>query len=251
LPQEVLLRFYVYNGTDWLDILHNYKINLTSQRTDFIPILQNQLNVNETGYCTIKISNIGSNDINITSLTLEGYYNETVQIQDIQVKVNEATTTGLETSESSFNVTVRIANSLASDIPGTLWLNITNSSGYLLNYSSQSVIIPAKSFALINFTNINTSGWLQDNYSLRAYLIYDSKSTERTEKLIFKAIAVSSKSSNWMCNQTTEIYNVTIYHPFNDFIQIQYFVGSAEWMELFAKLSISKCGLAWQLYSKL
>jgi hypothetical protein len=219
LPQEVLLRVYVYNGTDWLDILHNYKINLTSQRIDFVPILQNQLLTNETGYCTIKISNIGSNDINITGLTLEGYYNETVQIQDIQVKVNEAITTGLETSESSFNVTIRIANSLASDISGTLWLNITNSTGYLVNYSSQLITIPAKSFVLINFSNINTSTWLQNNYNIKAYLAYGSNSIERSEQLIFRNVVVSSKSSNWMCNQTTEIYNVTIYHPFNDFIQ--------------------------------
>jgi hypothetical protein len=219
LPQEVLLRVYVYNGTDWLDILHSYKINLTSSRTDFIPILQKQLSANETGYCTIKISNIGSNDINIAGLTLEGYYNETAQIQDIQVKVNEVETTGLETSESLFNVTIRIANSNATTYSGTLWLNITNSTGYLVNYSSQSVTIPANSLVLINFTNINTSTWLQDTYSLRAYLIYDSKSVERTEKLIFKDVVVSSKSSNWMCNSTTESYNVTIYHPFNDFIQ--------------------------------
>jgi hypothetical protein len=218
-PREVLLRVYSYNGTDWIDILHSYKINLTSARNDFVPLLKNQLNVNETGYCKFKISNIGSNDINITGLTLEGYYSETVQIQDIQVKVGEVITTGLEPSEQLFNVTVRIVNSLPSSVSGTLWLNITNSSGYLVNYSSLPVFIAPDSFNLTNFTNINTSEWLADNYNLRAYLTYDGKSTERTEQLTFKSVSVEAKGPKYQCNATTEEFSVTIEHPFADAVE--------------------------------
>jgi hypothetical protein len=217
-PSNISLRAYVYNGTNWIDFLHSYSINLTGSRTDFIPILKNQLAANESGYCLVKLANIGNNDINITGIILQSYYNRTIQIQDIQPTVNNIITTGLETSEQFFNTTIRIADSSTSE-SGTLWLNITNSSGYLVNYSSMPVSITTGSVYLANFTNINTNSWLPDIYNLRAYLSYSSVSAERSEQLIFKTTSLTSKSSNYMCNQTTEQYNVTVVDPFTDSIQ--------------------------------
>ena len=131
--------------------------------------MRNQIFANETGYCKFRISNIGNNIINITDLKFSGYYNETVQIQDIQAKVNSNVTTGIEPSETLFNVSVRLANSVSTAYSGTLWLNITNSSGYVVNYSSQSINVLANSVNIFNFTNISTSGWSEGTYTLKAF----------------------------------------------------------------------------------
>jgi hypothetical protein len=214
-PQEVVIRIQVYNGTDWNDVSHSFKFVLNGSREDVIPILSNQIYANETGYCVINITNTGLNSLNITGLVFEGYYNESVQVQDIQVKINNQETTGLEPSETLFNVTIKIVNSKDQSISGTLWLNITNSTGYLVNYSSQSVSLAANSIGYYEVLNVNTSTWSQDDYNLLAYLDYGD-GVKRAEPLIFKEVQVSSKSVDLMCNQTTEEYTVTIVHPFTD-----------------------------------
>ncbi|MCG2724293.1 hypothetical protein L6303_06120, partial [archaeon] len=214
--KNITLRVYVYNGTEWTDILHSYKINLSSARSDEIPILAEQLKTNETGYCTFKISNIGNNSINITGLTLAGYYNETIIIEDILAKAGDIATTGIEPSEGFFNITVRLANSESAGQSGTMWLNITNLTGDIVNSSSQAVSINGDSVYLANFTGMNTTSWAPGNYTMKASFIYGSKSAERIEKLIFETVSITSKTTGWMCNQTTEEYNVTVVHPFTD-----------------------------------
>ena len=94
-PKTVILRVTSYNGTSWNDILHSYTINLTSDNTYKIPVLKRQLDTNETGYCVFNITNIGLNAINITSLDLQAYYNETVSVQDIQASIGTTNITGL------------------------------------------------------------------------------------------------------------------------------------------------------------
>ncbi|MCK5063521.1 MAG: hypothetical protein KAR23_06340, partial [Candidatus Aenigmarchaeota archaeon] len=117
------------------------------------------------------------------------------------------------------NVSVRLANSENTLFKGILWLNITNSTGDIINYTSQSVSISADTIHTANITNINTSLWVSDDYNLNAYLVNDSTTYSRTESFIFKNISVSSLVLDWMCNQTVEEYNVTIDNPFTDAIQ--------------------------------
>ncbi|MCK5063308.1 MAG: hypothetical protein KAR23_05240, partial [Candidatus Aenigmarchaeota archaeon] len=70
-----------------------------------------------------------------------------------------------------------------------------------------------------NITGINTSSWLSDDYNLNAYLVNSSDSYNLSEPFIFKNVSVSSRVLDWMCNQTTEQYNVTINNHFTDAIQ--------------------------------
>ena len=66
-------RFYVYNGTGWQDILHSLDINstVTSIR---VPFLRSQLYANETGYCNVRIQNIGNDTLFVDYLALKDYY---------------------------------------------------------------------------------------------------------------------------------------------------------------------------------
>ncbi|MBU4457032.1 MAG: hypothetical protein KKA65_06035 [Nanoarchaeota archaeon] len=69
----------------------------------------------------------------------------------------------------------------------------------------------------VNFTDINTTDWTQGDYVMKAYISED-KQDSRFESLIFKNIMITSSTVNYMCNISTEYFNVTIYHPFNDTI---------------------------------
>ena len=216
---ETKIRVYVYNQTDWLDILHSMPINTNgSFITTSVPVLQNQIYTNETERCRIKIKNVGTGSINISSLSLGAYYEEAVKIIDIIAKVSGTATTGIETSEKLFNVSVKIANSVNSSYSTTLYLNITNSSNYVVNSSSQSVNIPANTSTESNFTNINTT-WNQGVYTLKAYLSYNGKNESRIENLIFKNVSIAATSTNYICNATTENFNVIITNPFTDTIE--------------------------------
>ena len=205
-------------------------VDLSTSNNLTVDILENMVQPNATGYCLFQLKNHGPDIINITSFNLSvAYYNETLQIQDIQAKVNGNATTGIKTGEELVNVTVTIANSLNTSYSGTLWLNITNSSGDLINYSSQLIDVPLNSSGnQYNFTDINTSTWNEDTYNLTTYFINDSISSKiRTETLLVSNILLtmngmfsSELNDNYhICSQTTEEFNVTIDNPFNDKIE--------------------------------
>ncbi|MEM5878331.1 MAG: hypothetical protein QXF12_05625, partial [Candidatus Aenigmatarchaeota archaeon] len=208
---ETKAKLYVYNGTSWIEIAERY---LNSTSTEFIPILQNQLNSNETGYCVIKIENIGDNYININQFQFSSYYNQTVKIQDINVTSSSMQLTGIEPNEK-INVTVRVGNSGQSQT-GVLWLNITGPGG-VVNYSSQNVNILAGT-SLFYVDNIDTTGWQQGTYSIRAYIDYGNK-TERVEPFELSQIQARVYTYDWICNSSIESFIVNLYHPFNDFVQ--------------------------------
>ena len=145
-----------------------------------------------------------------------GFLNGMIIIQDV------------ETGEELINVTVNIANSINTTYSGTLWLNITNSTGNLINSSSQSVNISGNSSGnLYNFTDINTSTWTTDTYNIIADFVNDSISTKtRTEIFIVDTIAIYARGEHhsindiyYLCNLTTESHYVTVNHPFSDSIQ--------------------------------
>ncbi|MCW1307597.1 MAG: hypothetical protein OH337_00005, partial [Candidatus Parvarchaeota archaeon] len=218
-PYEIVLRVWSYNGTNWLDILHSLKINLTGEQNLSILMLQNQLNADENGRCKVRIANVGDNGFNLSWAELQAYYTEAIKIQDILVKVNEAILSGLEGSEEEFNVSVRIANSYEAPCSGTLWLNITNTSGAIFYSSSQPISLAGDSIAFFNFTGISTIGWEYGFYVLKTYVECGPSSSERTETLLLQDVVVESSGSRWMCNSTTEPYYVIVYHPFNESIQ--------------------------------
>src|SRR3989344_2342914 len=209
------VRVYVYNGTGWMDILHSLPVDTSGEFASAeIPVLKNQLYANGSGSCAVKIKNVGIGYLNVSNLSLFGHFKESVEVLDILARVNENTTTGLETSERLFNISVVLGNGVNSDYSGTLWMNISNSTG-VVNYSSQSVSIPAQGIIMINFTEINTTYWNQGGYSMRAYLDYGA-STEMVKPLTFKDVGVVVKSSAYICNGTSEVYNVTVVHPFRE-----------------------------------
>jgi len=227
-----IIHVYSYNNGDCTAKQNNIVLghtNVSTMTNLSVYVIGNRIIPNETGYCRVKLANHGPDTLNITSLNLSViYYNETVQIQDIQVKVNDNITRGIETGEESINVTVNIANSINTSYSGTLWLNITNSTGYLMNSSSQSIDIPENSSGnLYNFTDINTSDWAEDTYDIMADFVNDSVSTKnRTETLTVDTVSLSAKGKfdsvndiYYMCNLTIEPYYVTVNHPFRDYIQ--------------------------------
>jgi hypothetical protein len=218
-PKIIALRLLSYNGSSWLDVLHSYRINLTDLTSVWFSLLNEQIASNESGYCRVKLINVGENSFNLTELKLVAYYKPEVRIQDIIIKVNETITTGLEPSESSFNLSVKIRNPRSESYYATLWVNITNSSGYLVNYTKLTFTLPASSTYVANISDINTSSWLEDVYKIKASLSWDNKNNERVESLIFKSINISVKASSYQCNSTTEPFVVIVKHPFADFVQ--------------------------------
>ncbi|MBX0311871.1 MAG: DUF11 domain-containing protein, partial [Sulfurihydrogenibium sp.] len=212
--QDEKIRIEVYNGTDWIDVSHS--LYFTSPSSLFIPILEKQIQPSETGYCKIRITNIGSNPVNISSLKLSAYYNETVLIQDIDTNVNGISVKGLEKTDRYLNVSVILSNSFNQQISGTLYLNITDAYGNVVYSSSLSLILDQKSSYIANFTNIDTQAWNEGNYSIIATFVYNSNISTRVELLTIKDVTVNAKGSNWMCNYTSEPFIVEIYHPFNE-----------------------------------
>ena len=62
---------------------------------------------------------------------------------------------------------------------------------------------------------ILTKGWNKEDYIVKAEVTGDKQDT-RTEYIILEDIQTTTKAVRYMCNGTTEYYNVTIKHPFND-----------------------------------
>src|SRR3989339_309233 len=208
------VRIYSYDGLNWNDILHSEYVASTASKQ--IAILRNQLFTNESGLCTVKFENVGTNDVEITGLTLQGYYSEDLKIEDIISSINAISVKGIETSEDLINVSVKIANSLDAPRNVDVELNIIDSDLNVVNSSIVSgVNINANSVSYINFTNIPTSSWVADEYNLNV-LISGDETDSRTENLTFKDVEASAVFYDYMCNGTIENYKVNLYHPFNE-----------------------------------
>ncbi|UCC91586.1 MAG: hypothetical protein JSV39_04745 [Candidatus Aenigmatarchaeota archaeon] len=215
---ETFARVYVYNSTGWIDVLHSHYVN--SPGEIFVPILNQQTRANETGYCSLKVKNVGTNNLTFVNASFEGYFKPGIQITDIIKRVNGTETNGMEPGDGFFNVTLNVTNSEGEAYTANITLNITNSSGYVVNSSTHyDVNIPASSSVLENFTDVNTTGWIEDIYSITANVVYSIGEEERVENLVFRNVSVYSETSDYFCNSTTEELNVTIYHPFTDEIE--------------------------------
>ncbi|MCK4335569.1 MAG: hypothetical protein KAW40_02475, partial [Candidatus Aenigmarchaeota archaeon] len=215
---ETFARVYVYNSTDWVDILHSHYVN--SSQKIFVPVLNHQMRSNETGYCSFKVKNIGTDNMTFVNASLEGYYKPGMQVIDIIKRINGVETNGMEVGDGFFNVTLNVSNSESEAYTANITLNVTNSSGYVVNSSTHhDVNIPASSSVLENFTGINTTGWGEDVYSITANVAYSNGVKERVEGLVFRNVSVYSRTSYYFCNSTAEELNVTIYHPFTDEIE--------------------------------
>ncbi|GIU68388.1 MAG: hypothetical protein KatS3mg001_238 [Candidatus Pacearchaeota archaeon] len=215
------IRVLTYNGTDFVDVLHSKSVDTNNTiKTIKVPLLSKQIDSNETGFCNVKIFNLGSNSINITDISLEAYYNETVSVRDVQASVNGVNTTGIESSETLFNVSAILANSINQSFLANVTLNITNSSGVVFTSTNNNINIPALGSIQTNFININTSNWSVGNYSIEVYAVGNfTKANNKTEILIFNNVEIYADSTKYICNSTTETFNVTIFHPFTDTIQ--------------------------------
>src|SRR3989339_638603 len=208
------VRVYSYDGLIWNDILHSEYVSSTISKQ--IAILSNQLFTNESGLCTVKFENVGENEIEITDLTLQGYYSESLKIEDIITSINGVNVRGIETSESLINVSVKIANSLDASRNVDVELNIVDSDLNNVNSSSVAgVNINANSVSYVNFTNIPTSSWTSGEYSLNIN-VFGDETDSRTENLTFKDVIASAVFYDYMCNGTIENYKVNLYHPFNE-----------------------------------
>jgi len=156
--EKTAVRVYVYNSTGWKEILHSH--NVSGTETYSVPVLRGQIAANESGECAVKIVNIGTGRINITSASLEAYYTSTVKVLDIKTTVNGIETTGIEPEDSLFNVTVNVSNPTASDYVSNINLSITAPDGSIANSSIVSNLnISASLSVKINFTNININNW--------------------------------------------------------------------------------------------
>ncbi|MBI4010585.1 MAG: hypothetical protein HY361_05415, partial [Candidatus Aenigmarchaeota archaeon] len=207
----------VYNGLGFLDIMHNKTI-LGNVSMVEIPLVRSQMFANESGYCKLKIDNVGGTDLFIDYVSLKSYLSEGIKILDVNPKVYGVETTGLETSEGLFNASVRIKNSVNLTYTLNVFLNITNSTGNMVNSSIITGInLPANKTIDVNFTNINTSAWNKDTYAINAGITGNFvPNLTRGESLVFKDVNVTMMTTDYMCNQTIEDVNVTIIHPFTD-----------------------------------
>ncbi|HLD55168.1 MAG TPA: hypothetical protein VJB35_02800, partial [Candidatus Nanoarchaeia archaeon] len=210
------VRVYSYDGLKWNDILHSEYV--ASSASKQIVILRDQLFTNESGLCTVKFENVGNNNVDITGLTLQGYYSESLKIEDIITSINGVNVKGIETSESLINVSVKLSNSLDFARNVDVELNIVDSDLNNVNSSSiADVNINANSVSYVNFTNIPTSSWTSGEYSLNINVSGD-ETDSRTENLTFKDVTASAVFYDYMCNGTIENYKINLYHPFNEFV---------------------------------
>ncbi|MBU4352969.1 MAG: hypothetical protein KJ939_07880, partial [Nanoarchaeota archaeon] len=149
---------------------------------------------------------------------MKAYFEPNVKIKDIVAKVDEIETTGIETTEKSINITVKVDNTLTAEYNINVTLNITSSSNAVIYSGQQNFTITASTNMEVNFTDINTTDWTQGDYVMKAYISED-KQDSRFESLIFKNVQIEVEAAPYMCNGTSDYYNVTIYHPFNDTIK--------------------------------
>ena len=212
------VRAHVYDGSSWIELLHSQYVNNSLPVSKVLPALSSQLFPNGTGYCNLKIKNIGASRLDISSLSLLAYYEPTVKLRDIIANLGGTETTGLEPDTILFNASVKFENSDAASYNINLTLNITNQSNTVVYNSTQAFTIAASSAITANFTGINTTGWSEGVYTLRAFITGD-KTDNRTEYLTFKSVQAAANTVNYMCNGTIEYFNVTVAHPFNDSIE--------------------------------
>ncbi|MBU2637632.1 MAG: hypothetical protein KJ955_01535, partial [Nanoarchaeota archaeon] len=210
-------RVYSYDGLAWQELVHSAYVN-SSLYGRQLSVLRSQMFPNGTGYCNIKVKNIGSSNLSITNLTLLAYYEPTVKVRDIIAKIGSVETTGMEPADILFNASILIENSDTATYSINLTLNITNSSNAVVNSSIQAFSISGGTTITANFTGINVSGWSQGDYLLNAYVRGD-KSDNRSEYFILKTVSAATKTVPYMCNGTIEYFNVTVVHPFNDSIE--------------------------------
>ena len=91
---ETMFRVYVYNGVNWIDILHSQSLNTNSEIEEQpVSILASQIFPNSTNSCLAKVKNVGNNNLIIESASLKAYYDEKVKIHDLIAEVNGVKTT--------------------------------------------------------------------------------------------------------------------------------------------------------------
>ncbi|MCK4335209.1 MAG: hypothetical protein KAW40_00625, partial [Candidatus Aenigmarchaeota archaeon] len=213
---ETFARIYIYNSTDWVDILHSYYLNSTEKNN--LSIFRSQIAPNGSGYCLAKFENLGGNNITINSVDLTAYYRSKVSVLDMIPMVEGNETNGMVSGEDEiFNVTVKIENSINTSFLSNITLNVTNSSGYVVNSSTHfDVNLQENSTAYENFTGINLSGENDGAYTIQAYVFYSAKVSGRNETFVYDVPEVSIASPDYMCNLSKDKFNVTISHPFYD-----------------------------------
>ncbi|NIO22630.1 MAG: hypothetical protein GTN38_01200, partial [Candidatus Aenigmarchaeota archaeon] len=210
-------RVYVYNSTGWTDILHSYEI---ISGKFFVPVFKNQTSTSEGGNCSFKIRNVGETNLTFRNASFEAYYKPSIEITDIIKRIDGDETNGMEQGDGFFNVSIKISNSMDTSFLSNITLNITNSSGVSVNSSIHTnVNIPAYTSVYENFTFINTTGWGEDDYIIKASLTYSSGSDSRDESFVVRNVTVFSYVTEYFCTSTTEELNLTIYHPFTDIIE--------------------------------
>ena len=149
-------------------------------------------------------------------LSLQSYYRQAVKIRDINASVANIEAKGIEQENNLFNVSVIVENPLSAAYSVDVSLNITNSSGAVVNSSKfTGLTLSASSQLQVNVTGINTSTWNIGSYQLKAY-VSGGVSTAKTESFAFKPVDITLDSARYTCNGTTEYFNVTIAHPFED-----------------------------------
>jgi len=123
--------------------------------------------------------------------------------------------------DQTFNVSVKLSNTNLTTYTGTLWVNITDSTGTLVNYSSQSINVVGNSIASYSVTDIDLTTWNSGAFTILAGATYNPGSlrTNRVETFTLGEVWLNVTTENYMCNQTTEQYNVTLSNPFGDSMQ--------------------------------
>ncbi|MBU2638069.1 MAG: hypothetical protein KJ955_03790, partial [Nanoarchaeota archaeon] len=207
------IKVYAFNGTNYNNIYKNL-VTDNAQKLD-VKILSGQMAPDE-GYCKFKIETTGEAGLLVDYLNLQAYYLPLVKIRDINASMAGISTIGIEPEDRYFNASVIIENPLPSQYTVNVALNITNSSGYVVNSSKfTGLTLAASSQLQVNITSIDTNGWAIGDYYLKAY-VSDGVTASKTETFAFRTINITSLAPNYMCNGTTEYINVTISHPFNE-----------------------------------
>ncbi len=100
--------------------------------------------------------------------------------------------TGIETGKF-FNATVMIKNSFNVSRLINITMNITNSTGSNVNSSTHlGMYIGANATILHNFTDINTSTWLEDDYTISLNVTGNMTRAIRSEQFIYRNIMISN-----------------------------------------------------------
>ncbi|MEM5855618.1 MAG: Ig-like domain-containing protein, partial [Candidatus Aenigmatarchaeota archaeon] len=209
-----LIKIESFNSSDWIKIQNNLEV---TQNSYFIPILTKQISPDSNGECKIRITNIGENSITLQQASLSTYYNESLRIEGIKAFVGEKEVESLDSSESYFNISVRVGNSLDLSKEVNLTLKIVKGGNELYS-NKQSFTLSANSFSYLNFTNIPTTSWEEGSYKIIAILESSNYNETNYREIIFSSIKVDVEYSAYQCNSTTEKIKVKIYQPLEDLI---------------------------------